>query len=257
MDSWCEVISSNKKAKFSLHQGLSVGELIDRVADKFHYPPSSIRLFFSGKELKPPTALVEKFEIGKYGNFLLHLSTTTIEIVEDVLPLTTSVGHTIDLTLPGADTVSDTLVDLTTSPSIKRKRPRLITNHESSIEDSHLLENQVSIKTLRINILRALNHRLCILENQIINPSFNSERALITVQFLVQDSGVAQRYHVRIGLYVSCNCENMKNCPCPHILFILIKVTSTIMLHSLSCDLGFQVIYRSQLSVSLSFNVQC
>lgn len=226
--SWCEVISKyDKKARFSLYQGQSVGELVAQVAQKFHYTPGSVRLFYSGKELQPGTSLIEDFEIGKYGNFLLHLSTTTVEILEDSQPLS-SVGETFDLT---RSEIQQVLVDLTDSPQLgRRKRTRSNSSQAAcSEDDSCRLDDHPSSKQLRINILRALNHRLCILENEVVHP-YNSDGTLISVRFIIQDSGVGNQYHVRIGPDISCNCESNKRYPCTHILFILIKVCTPLII---------------------------
>lgn len=227
----CEVLTKDgQRAKFPLSSGQTVGDLVQKVALKFHYPPSSVRLFFSGRELKPSTAFLDRFEIGKYENFLIHLSTTTVEIYDGPVP-SNSVCATVDLT---GSTSAESLVDLTsTSPEIQeRKKRRLISAIAPVNGEANISLHNVSNKQLRINMSRALNHRLCILENRILNHSSQSSMDNdISVEFLVHDPGVARTYFVKVHLDVSCQCENTTRAPCRHILFILLKVGR----HSLLC----------------------
>jgi hypothetical protein len=220
----CEVLSQNgQKIKFLLSSGQTVEDLVHKVAGKFHYSPSSVRLFFSGRELKPPSAPLDRFEIGKYENFLIHVSTTTIEILENsVQPRYPSIScDVVDLT----SSTNESTVDLTsTSPQAQeRKKRRIISDLPPMHQETFVSLQNVFSKQLRINITRALNHRLCILENRIVNHSSHSINDDISVEFIIQDSGVAKSYLVRVGVEVSCQCENTCT-PCPHILFILMKV---------------------------------
>lgn len=83
-----------------------------------------------------------------------------------------------------------------------------------------------SNKTLRLNISRALHHRLCIVETRVLN--FTSDTASNAIEFVIQGSeGSKDRHRVFLGTSVSCSCEESnKDIPCRHILFILIKVHS-------------------------------
>jgi hypothetical protein len=247
---------NGQKAKFLLNPGQTVGDLVQKVALKFHYDPSSVRLFFSGRELKPFSAPLDRFEIGKFENYLIHLSTTTIEIFESSVPSTSAPCETVDLT---ASTSDESLVDLTsTSPLIReRKKRRLLSDIAPINEDALVSLHNVSNKQLRINISRALNHRLCILENRILNHSSQSSMCSeISVEFLVQDSGVGKSYFVKVDHEVSCQCENTSGTPCQHILFILMKVgLHPCFFHDIRCFDYLQIILLSSNLQSL-FRVQ-
>jgi hypothetical protein len=218
-----QVLSKNGlKAVFSTTPGQTVQDLLNKVSLKFHYPQSSIRLFYSGRELKPMSATLEKFEIGKHGNFLLHLSTTTIEIFDstEISNSTISRFDHVDLTAPA---LIDQQIDLTTTPPISQQRKekrRFVNFVEEGLRPIHI----IPIKRLRVNISRALNHRLCILENWILYSSQSSNQDEISVEFLVQDPGVSSTFLVRVDLEVTCTCDHPDDCACQHILFILMKV---------------------------------
>jgi hypothetical protein len=243
------VISKNgEKAIFSTSPGQTVQQLIKKVSLKFRYPETSVRLFFSGRELRPTSSTIDKFEIGKHGNFLLHLSTTTIEIFDrpDTNNSSLSRVDLVDLTSPG---LIGQHIDLTSnSPRIQDPKDKKRHNNVDEAPPT----NNVPLKRLRVNISRALNHRLCILENRILSSSSQSSTANdIMVEFIVQDPGVSASFLVHVGLEVTCTCDHSNDCSCQHILFILMKVRWTISYCILFTNLGFPVVSRPSFSPPL------
>ena len=77
------ITMTGKKNSMKYSPDQSVGEFVSHVGAKLNLPSSTIRLLFSGRELKPRSRKMAEFCIGKYGNYVIHLQTTTVNVVDN------------------------------------------------------------------------------------------------------------------------------------------------------------------------------
>ncbi len=197
------------------------------------------------------------------------MSTTTVDILDNDPPLTSppsrsrshssffnrsnnsSLSETepVDLTeIPphmasSSSSVSEPLyIDLTSdnfTTSLQSNRSKR--KHESTLSNSNSTPSSIESlvtppsdsllpKHLRLNISRALHHRLFIIENRVLYPptiSSGGERK-VEMEFVVQGpEGLTDFQTVKVGERVTCECEDcfLHEVVCRHILFILIKVS--------------------------------
>ena len=75
--------TSGVKVSIDCNSGDDVLSLKDKVATKFSAPTKSIRLLHSGRELKPDNSKLNVFNIGKHGNYNVHVISSSAVLTKD------------------------------------------------------------------------------------------------------------------------------------------------------------------------------
>lgn len=200
----------------------TVEDLLKEVADQTNLPVETIRLIYAGKELKPASAKLSSFNIGKYGNFSVHLSTTVVEVSEPTPVATVTPSKTsrevMDLTTDNALTSSSSgVIDLTSPPSSARGKKRKADDPKPEKRAARFRSSCPQAISQRIE--RALHQRL-----YLINQTDESKEGALCKKFAVLGS-TGNVYDVRIEQRPSCSCPDArKGDICKHILFIMFKV---------------------------------
>ena len=131
-DNSCTIIGTKpgQKAELLFTESQTVDDLKTNVERAFRIPKATIRLLFCGKELKPLCAKLSSFNFGRYGNYIIHMSTSTVDLddgVEPTIPKWPRITEMVDLT-----DSKPSIVQRTTSTSA----PIDLTGHPQAVTTS-------------------------------------------------------------------------------------------------------------------------
>lgn len=234
-----------------LHQWLS------RISDFYLF---NGRLFYSGRELKPPEAKVSSFRLGEHGSHIIHMTTKVVEIPGEAIGgLSTnrtvarpsfaresSSGTLVDLTLTHPSTTSNLCcrsasrsaislqsesaavsIDLTEGDSPlsgTRTEPPILTGRASKILPG------TRVVPLVMECPRQVTARLRRLESQrlyLLDQAEESSDRGLSKRFSVMGS-TGSEFIVVLGEKSGCTCPDANGpnavLPCKHIVFVLVKV---------------------------------
>mmetsp|Transcript_9202 Transcript_9202/g.13857 ORF Transcript_9202/g.13857 Transcript_9202/m.13857 type:complete len:446 (+) Transcript_9202:125-1462(+) len=262
MSSYVVMLSSGRKIEFPVNENHTVGHLLKSIEKKLKIPACTIRLLYCGRELKPSSAPLSSFEIGRFNNYVIHMSTTTVDVLGDTVepaprPLHRSGANSgfVDLTSDPADVLSvrpveRSTVDLTDGRStasqlgspllseaannvaarrIKKRRLDIDRGVDHSLSAASSQETTSSTARSAIASSRALRIRIARALNHRL---YLLEHRLVfnttgkCLEGTVQGAeGPNDQHRVTIGQRLSCTCDDCTAVrTCKHIIFVLIKV---------------------------------
>lgn len=185
-----------------------------------------IRLIYGGKEMKPKAARLSSFDVGKHGNFVIHVQSKEVIKIAEETPLSATIKSNpdticktgvVDLTVDDNDDVRLVAISANSAERSSKRRRDVI--ETTSIEKRAARYRSTCPQDVRDRISRAISQRMYLI-HQIDTSSATS----LSRQFAVLGS-TGNVYDVTIGQKPHCTCPDCaKGNLCKHIIFVMIKV---------------------------------
>lgn len=252
-------VKTSQRQEIPYDDTMTVQDLLQETSKRFHYPIPTIRLLFGGRELKPPSALLSKFNVGKFSQWTIHVMTSMVAIESDsptsattTTITTTSSTHIPALVAPKTSSrkrrakesadpapspptpavlvnlVDDSAagldysneIDLTEDDNTSTLTPGEGRRRKKEVEEKRKAKHRSHCpQNVLERIERALQQRLYLIEHTIQSPE-----SPISIHFSVLGS-TGNVYNVRICDVPHCNCPDAaRGHVCKHILFVFLRV---------------------------------
>ena len=199
----------------------------------------SVRLIYAGRELKPKSAKLSAFEIGKLGNYNIHMLCKKIQVIDtDIIPLP-AVSQTTSV-IKRPSTVVDLTGDEDDNPAVlasdsKSGTKRARTSSAKKETEKRAARFRSSCPAgVEDRISRAISQRMYLVhQNDMSSPGSLCRKYAVL-------GSTGNVYDVTIGQKPNCTCPDCaKGNLCKHIIFVMIKVTTTC-----NMNLIFSLVHR-------------
>lgn len=236
------ITNKGGKEKCTYNPQLTTNDFFEDLGQKLGVVPQNIRLIYSGAEIKPGSATLKSFGIGKNDNWNVHafIKEVSAPIGKPVAKSKSRSKEPKSITRSNSSAATE-IIDMTSAPSSTHKRKAQIVHlvdNEDEDEDSgkagpkekrsrRFISNcSVAVKD---RIERAQSQRLYLIEQKdMLEEGLDMDICPVVGREFAVLGSTGNVYDVRICKSPTCSCPDFQRGNlCKHILFVILKVIST------------------------------